>query len=106
MAASNLINLSGLIDDAKCFALVREHRWPENVCCPVCGSGAVIRDGCDDTQPCRQRYRCKACSGRFDDRGRFEIGTMGGFRSVYPGGFIGIRNISASRPLALSCCDD
>jgi transposase-like protein len=25
------------------------------------------RDGCDDTQPCRQRYRCKACSGRFDD---------------------------------------
>ena len=26
-----------------------------------------LRDGCDDTQPCRQRYRCKACSGRFDD---------------------------------------
>ncbi len=67
MAASDLINLSGLIDDAKCFALVRQHRWPENVRCPVCDSGAVIRDGCDDTQPCRQRYRCKACSGRFDD---------------------------------------
>jgi len=29
----------------------------------VCGSGTVIRDGCDNTQ----RYRCKACSGRFDD---------------------------------------
>jgi len=27
----------------------------------------VIRDGCDDTQPHRQRYRCKACAGRFDD---------------------------------------
>ncbi len=67
MAASDLINLSGLIDDAKCFALVRQHRWPEDVRCPVCGSGAVIRDGCDDTQPCRQRYRCKVCSGRFDD---------------------------------------
>ena len=67
MAASDLINLSGLIDDAKCFALVREHRWPEGVRCPVCDSGAVIRDGCDDTQPCRQRYRCKACAGRFDD---------------------------------------
>ena len=25
------------------------------------------RDGCDDTQPCRQRCRCKACVGRFDD---------------------------------------
>ncbi len=67
MAASDLINLSGLIDDAKCFALVRQHRWPEGARCPVCGSAAVIRDGHDDTQPYRQRYRCKACSGRLDD---------------------------------------
>ncbi len=67
MAASDLVNLSGLLDDAKCFALVREHRWPAGVRCPACESGAVIRDGYDDTQPCRQRYRCKACSGRFDD---------------------------------------
>ena len=27
----------------------------------------MIRDGHDDTQPCCQRYRCKACAGRFDD---------------------------------------
>ncbi len=67
MVASGLINLSGLLDDAKCFALVRQHRWPEGVRCPVCDSGAVIRDGHDDTQPYRQRYRYKACSGRFDD---------------------------------------
>ncbi len=67
MAVSDLIDLSGLIDDAKCFALVRQHRWPESVRCPVCDSRAVIRDGHDDTQPCRQRYRCKACAGRFDD---------------------------------------
>jgi len=67
MAASDLVNLSGLMDDAKCFALVRQHRWPEGVCCPGCGSAAVIRDGCDDTQPHRQRYRCKACACRFDD---------------------------------------
>ena len=46
---------------------MRQHRWPEGVRCPVCDSGAVIRDGHDDMQPCRQRYRCKACSGRFDD---------------------------------------
>ena len=67
MAASDLVNLSALLDDAKCFALVRRHRWPEGVRCPGCGSGVVIRDGLDDTQPCRQRYRCKACAGRFDD---------------------------------------
>ena len=67
MAAIDLVKLSALLDDAKCFALVRQHRWPEGVRCPGCGSDAVIRDGCDDTQPCRQRYRCKACAGRFDD---------------------------------------
>jgi len=67
MPASDLVNLSGLMDDAKCFALVRQHRWPEGVRCPGCDSSSVVRDGCDDTQPHRQRYRCKACAGRFDD---------------------------------------
>ncbi len=67
MAAPDLVNLSGLMDDAKCFALVRQHRWPEGVRCPGCDSSSVIRDGCDDTQPHRQRYRCKTCASRFDD---------------------------------------
>jgi len=67
MPASDLVNLSGLMDDAKCFALVRQHRWPEGVRCPGCDSSSVVRDGCDDTQPHRQRYRCKACASRFDD---------------------------------------
>ena len=66
-AAPGLVNLSGLMDDAKCFAFVRQHRWPEGVRCPGCGSAAVIRDGCDDSQPHRQRYRCKGCARRFDD---------------------------------------
>ena len=51
MAASDLINLSGLLDDAKCFTLVRQHRWPEGARRPGCDSGAVIGDGHDDTQP-------------------------------------------------------
>jgi transposase-like protein len=67
MAAPDLVNLASLIDDAKCFALVRQHRWPEGVRCPGCGSSTVVRHGSDDTQPQRQRYRCKACAGRFDD---------------------------------------
>src|ERR671927_1480820 len=67
MAAPDLINLSGLMDEAKCFAMVRQYRWPDGVRCPGCDSGEVIRDGCDDTQRARQRYRCKACAGRFDD---------------------------------------
>ena len=31
MPASDLVNLSGLMDDAKCFAFVRQHRWPKGV---------------------------------------------------------------------------
>ena len=67
MAVSDLVNLSGLLDDEKCFALVRQRRWPGGVRCPGCKSVMVIRDGHDDTQPHRQRYRCKACMERFDD---------------------------------------
>jgi len=67
MVVPDLVNLSALIDDAKCFALVRQHRWPEGVHCPACGSNTVVRDGFDETQAHRQRYRCKACTGRFDD---------------------------------------
>src|SRR6187399_583118 len=67
MVVPDLVNLSALIDDAKCFALVRQHRWPEGVHCPSCGSGTVCRDGVEETHVHRQRYRCKGCTGRFDD---------------------------------------
>jgi transposase-like protein len=67
MAVSNLVNLSALLDEAKCFDLVRNHRWPQGVRCPGCGSAAAIRNGHDETQLHRQRYLCKACRGRFDD---------------------------------------
>src|SRR3954452_6748938 len=67
MAVPDLVNLSALLDDAKCFALVRQHRWPEGVSCPACSSSTVVRDGFDETQAHRQRYRCKTCAGRFDD---------------------------------------
>ena len=67
MGAPDLVNLTSLIADGKCFALVRQHRWPEGVRCPGCGGDAVVRHGCDDAQPQRQRYRCKRCAGRFDD---------------------------------------
>jgi transposase-like protein len=62
-----LVNLSSLIDDAKCYELIRQHRWPNGVCCPHCDSPSVARDGHDDTQPHRQRYRCPDCQVRFDD---------------------------------------
>src|SRR5690348_7236476 len=67
MPMPTLVNLPSLIDDAKCFELVRQHRWPEGVRCPSCGSASVARHGRDDTQAHRQRYRCAACGARLDD---------------------------------------
>ena len=62
-----MVNLSGLLDEATCFELVRQHRWPDGARCPGCDSAAVIRNGHDEGQRHRQRYLCKACHGRFDD---------------------------------------
>ena len=67
MASPQMINLTSLIDDTKCYELIRHHRWPEGVRCTSCSSAAVIRHGHDDTQRHRQRYRCKDCGARFDD---------------------------------------
>jgi len=63
MIVPDLVNLSGLLDDAKCFAFVRQHRWPEGVRCPDCNGEAVIGDGYDDTQPHRQRDLYAAAVG-------------------------------------------
>jgi transposase-like protein len=62
-----LVDLPSLIDDARCYELIRRHRWPDGVRCPRCGSASITRHGRDDTQPHRQRYRCAGCGARFDD---------------------------------------
>ena len=62
-----MINLQSLMDDAKCFATVRDRRWPNGVTCPHGESPEITKQGHDDTQPERQRYGCKSCERRFDD---------------------------------------
>ncbi|MEX0268214.1 transposase [Leptolyngbyaceae cyanobacterium UHCC 1019] len=61
------LNLTYLMDDAKCYETVRQMRWKMGVCCPKCNSQSVIKRGKDETQPERQRYQCKSCSIHFDD---------------------------------------
>ncbi len=61
------VNLSSLLDDAKCYELARQHRWPDGVRCPRCDGAPAARHGRDDVQPHRQRYRCTGCGSRFDD---------------------------------------
>lgn len=67
MPVPELINLASLIDDDKCYELIRQHRWPDGVRCPGCSGHSVVRDGHDEKPSRRQRYRCKGCGGRFDD---------------------------------------
>src|SRR3954462_3481486 len=41
----SLVNLSSLIDDARWYELVRQHRWPDGVRCPRCEGASVARHG-------------------------------------------------------------
>jgi transposase-like protein len=61
------LNLTHLIDDAKCYETVRQMRWKSGICCTKCNSQSVIKRGKDETQPNRQRYQCKDCGTHFDD---------------------------------------
>src|SRR3954467_9117584 len=63
----NLIKLTTLLDEAKCYEVIRQLRWPEGVVCLHCRDRAVVRNGHDDRERHRQRYLCKTCRYRFDD---------------------------------------
>src|SRR5215212_11404402 len=62
-----LVNILGITDDAKCYEMVRQLRWPDGVRCPRRDAAQVVKQGRDDTEPHRQRYECRSCSRRFDD---------------------------------------
>lgn len=61
------ISIHRLIDDSKCYEMIREMRWLGGICCPHCESKEVVKNGHDTTEPCRQRYRCNGCNRCFDD---------------------------------------
>ncbi len=64
----NILNINDLIDEAKCYQIVQELRWPDGVVhCPHCDSTHVINYGLDERQKHRQKYRCKDCPCYFDD---------------------------------------
>ena len=62
-----LVNILGIIDDAKCYEVVRQLRWPDGVRCAHCDSARIVKQGRDETEPHRQRYECRSCGRRFDD---------------------------------------
>lgn len=62
-----MLNIQHLIDDAKCFEVVRELRWPDGVRCPECSSSAINKRSFHTHQAHRQRYECRSCGQQFDD---------------------------------------
>src|SRR3954462_2327995 len=66
-AMVNLIKLTTLLDEAKCYEVIRQLRWPDGVVCLHCRDTGVVRNGHDDRERHRQRYLCKTCQYRFDD---------------------------------------
>ena len=62
-----MITLTHLLDNRKCYEIVRQFRWPDGVCCVKCGSKIVTKRGHDERQPERQRYLCSECTSQFDD---------------------------------------
>ena len=63
----DLIKLTNLLDEAKCYEVIRQLRWPDGVVCLHCRGTGVVRNGHDDRERHRQRYLCKTCKYRFDD---------------------------------------
>ena len=62
-----LVNLPTLIDDAKCYEVVRQLRWPTGIQCPACGASDIVKRGKHTHQIHRQRYVCRTCDRQFDD---------------------------------------
>src|SRR4051794_24489129 len=100
-----LVNLSSLIKDAKCYELIRQHRWPDGVRCPTCDGAAVARHGRDDTRPDRQCYPCKACGSRFDDQAPAGGAPSLPAAGVVVGDAVGERRLQ-DRPAGLLVKDD
>ncbi len=55
------LSIYGLIDDAKCYAMVQDLRWPRGVAYPHCQSKQIAKNGHDTTKVFRQRYVCRGC---------------------------------------------
>jgi transposase-like protein len=62
-----MFSISNLIDERKCFQMIRSLRWPDGIVCPHCDSLLVKKRGFHNTCVHRQRYHCRNCGKQFDD---------------------------------------
>ena len=62
-----MLNIINLIDEAKCYEMVREFRWADGIKCVHCNHGWVKKRGFHNRSKHQQRYEYKACEKQFDD---------------------------------------
>ncbi len=61
------IQIKHLLDDKKCYEVVRELRWSDGLTCPKCKSTNIKKRSFYSHPVCRQRYTCCHCEEQFDD---------------------------------------
>jgi DNA-directed RNA polymerase subunit RPC12/RpoP len=47
---SSFLNIRRIIDEAECYQVIRDIRWPDGIRCPHCDSQKLIKHGKDDAQ--------------------------------------------------------
>lgn len=62
-----MLKITEIVDDEKCYEEIRNLRWPNGIQCAHCNGSHVVKNGHDEIQIERQRYKCKDCHKRFDD---------------------------------------
>ena len=62
-----MFRIHNLIDENKCYQIIRQIRWPYGVHCPHCTSNKINKRGKNHRQPGCCRYTCKKCGKQFDD---------------------------------------
>jgi transposase-like protein len=60
-----MLNIGNLIDERKCYEMIRTVRWGSGVKCVSCGSNYVKKNG-EEKTGC-QKYNCNKCRKYFDD---------------------------------------
>ena len=55
------------LTDEQVIKILRQHRWPNGVKCPYCGSTKTRKYGKKPNKPYAQRYLCKTCGRQFSD---------------------------------------
>jgi transposase-like protein len=60
-----MLNIGNLIDEIKCYEMIRKLRWEHGVRCVECTNSNVKKNGIEKNG--RQNYSCNNCGKYFDD---------------------------------------